>query len=648
MRSGLYMRLAADNIRRSARTYIPYLITCIVTAAMLYMIGSLSLNTGLDKMNGGYALREILRVGWIITRIFGFIFLFYTNSFLVKQRKKEFGLLNILGMQKRHIAGLLFTETLFTAAASLVCGLIFGILLDKLMYLVLTRIVDGNVILEFYISQKSLLSACVFMAVTFLIMFLSTLIQIKVAQPMQLLRSADAGEKEPKARWLMAVLGAACLGGGYYISITTKHPLQAITMFFIAVLLVIAGTYLLFMAGSIAILKIMKKNKRYYYKTKNFTSVSGMMYRMKQNAVGLANICILSTMVLVMISSTGCLMVGMNEIIAQRYPYSFIVESPDSELFEDVESFIGEENISVSESQKYSALEFAMLLEGNNLYIPEDRTYENLSDVYSVEFLDCENYNRLTGKSISLADGEILFHTDSKSLKSDVLRIMGTDHIVKEQLNEFPNIKEYEIAGHIGIVVNDISKIYELQKQAYGEYSSSINYKYYFNVDGGDKEKIYNDMIAYLRQKDVNFMLDSDFNARSDFLGLYGGLFFLGLFLGTLFIMETILIIYYKQISEGFDDKKRFEIMQKVGMSRAEVRQTIHSQIVKLFFLPLITAGMHTAFAFPLIYRLLQMMNMFMPGLFAVCLLVVFVLFAAVYAAVYLLTARAYYKIVSG
>ena len=225
---------------------------------------------------------------------------------------------------------------------------------------------------------------------------------------------------------------------------------------------------------------------------------------------------------------------------------------------------------------------------------------------------------------------------------------MGTDHIVKEQLNEFPNIKEYEIAGHIGIVVNDISKIYELQKQAYGEYSSSINYKYYFNVDGGDKEKIYNDMIAYLRQKDVNFMLDSDFNARSDFLGLYGGLFFLGLFLGTLFIMETILIIYYKQISEGFDDKKRFEIMQKVGMSRAEVRQTIHSQIVKLFFLPLITAGMHTAFAFPLIYRLLQMMNMFMPGLFAVCLLVVFVLFAAVYAAVYLLTARAYYKIVSG
>lgn len=649
MRKGLYARLAADNIKRNSRTYIPYIITCVMTSAMLYIIMSLSLNEGLDRMQGGYALKEILSFGSYVTQIFAFIFLFYTNSFLVKRRKKEFGLFNILGMEKRHIARVLLLESVYTAGISLAAGMGTGILLDKLMFLLLTKMMGGDVQLGFYISKASLVRTCIFMLFTFLLIYLNALRQIHLAKPIELLRGSDMGEKEPKTKWISAILGIALIGTGYYISIVTKNPLQALTLFFVAVLCVILGTYLLFTAGSIALLKLLKRNKRYYYKTTHFTTVSGMIYRMKQNAVGLANICVLSTMVLVMISATSCLMAGMEDVINERYPFDFSVRSADDDIYEKMESFLHDNDIEATKTKTYTSLSFQVMRDGNRFYIPEEYSLD-MDELTEFGLIDLEDYDRLTGSDIDLADNSVLLWSDDKTADLDVIDLSGMGFTVAERIEDYP-IGTMGVIKSVCLVVKDravMEEIYKLQKAAYGENASQIEHYYHFDVGSRtDQKQLYSDMRRFLDDVGISYGADAKYGAHEDLMGLYGGLFFLGVFLGTLFMMQTILIIYYKQISEGMDDKKRFEIMQNVGMSRREVKRSIRSQILTVFFLPLIMAGIHTGFSFPMIRRLLLMFRMDNTMLFAACLAASFGVFAVIYAAVYSLTARTYYKIVS-
>ena len=324
MKRGFFLKLAAGNIKKNGKTYIPYILTCIMTVAMFYIVKSLSLNPGLDSMLGGNFLNTTMGLGSGVVAIFSFIFLFYTNSFLVKQRKKEFGVFNILGMERRHIARVVGWETVYVTLISLAAGLGLGLALDKVMFLVVARIIGAEVPLGFFVSAEAIAYTIIFFLVLFILIYLNSVRQIHAADPIELLRAGNVGEKEPKANWLLTVWGIATLGGGYYIAITTRNPIASVLMFFAAVVLVIVGTYLLFTSGSIALLKMLRKNKRYYYRTKHFVSVSGMIYRMKQNAVGLANICILSTMVLVMVSTTTSMMVGMEEIIRNRYPADFV------------------------------------------------------------------------------------------------------------------------------------------------------------------------------------------------------------------------------------------------------------------------------------------------------------------------------------
>lgn len=648
MSNGFYSRLAADNIRRNRQTYLPYIITCIITTAMLYIIRSLAMNEGLDGMSGGAALKEILALGSHITRIFAFIFLFYTNSFLVKRRKKEFGLFNILGMEKRHIAKVLFMETLYTAAISLVLGMGLGILLDKLMFLLLTKLLGGDIQLGFYISGQSIIVIAVFMLTAFLLIYLNALRQIHFAKPIELLNSSNAGEKEPKTKWFMAILGVLLLAIGYNISIMTKQPLNALALFFVAVLCVIAGTYLLFTAGSIALLKMLKKNKRYYYKINHFTAVSGMMYRMKQNAVGLANICILSTMVLVMISTTSCFLAGLDDIINTRYSHEFAVYSVDEKIHGETERYLTDNNVDVETSEKYASLVFTVKREGNNFYIPENYSME-MQDICEFGIITLEDYNRLTGGQIELSDDSVLLWSGNKSVDFNELTIMDCNYSVAQRLSDFP-IGSLDIVDTACIVVKDeavMRELYEKQNALYGKNASQIKYYYYFDIGEGDEEALFNDMYGYFKNSGISFGIDAKYNAYEDAISLYGGLFFIGVFLGTLFMMQTILIIYYKQVSEGYDDKKRFEIMQNVGMTRAEVKKSIHSQIVTVFFLPLVTAGVHTGFSFPMISRIMVMFHMTNTTLFIICLLACFAAFALIYALVYGITARTYYKIVS-
>lgn len=660
MNKGFFPKLAASNIRKNGKTYIPYILTCIMTVAIFYIVKSLSLNPGLERMVGSQTLAYTMFLGSCVTALFAFIFLFYTNSFLIKRRKKEFGVFNILGMEKRHLAKTLAWESLYVGLIGLGGGLIVGIALDKVMFLIITKVIGGEISLGFFVSGKAIGTTAILFFAIFLLIFLNTVRQIHVSNPIDLLREGHAGEKEPKTKWLMTLLGLACVGAGYYMALTVENPIASIMTFFVAVILVILGTYMLFTVGSIALLKLLKKNKKYYYKTKHFTSVSGMIYRMKQNAVGLANICILSTMVLVMISSTSSLMLGMEDIIHTRYPNDFVVYSNEDsrerseEYFDEIRTLQEEQGLNVTGETQYTYLAFSSVEDGDTFHVTRNGSIMVVDSITNLIFVPLSDYNAAMGTSKTLEDGEILLYSNRKSFDYPVLKVFDKEYTVKEKLDGFlgNGIIAANAANSQYIVVRDMEEIndlYEKQKEALADIASRCRYFYGFDTDAGKEEQqsFYTAMSDMLRTSEFQGTVESSWDARTSFIGLYGGLFFIGIFLGILFIMATVLIIYYKQISEGYDDKERFEIMKKVGMSRQEVKSSIRSQVLTVFFLPLIVAGIHVAAAFPLISKLLALLNLMNTGLYIACTAVCFLVFAVMYVLVYLLTAKTYYKIVS-
>ncbi len=654
MNNKFFPKLAVDNIKKNSKTYIPYIITCIVTVSVFYIIKSLSLNPGLTEMIGSQTLSEIMFLGSIIDAIFSLIFLFYTNSFLVKRRKKEFAVFNILGMEKKHLAITLAWETLFVTLISIFGGLLLGIALDKVMFLVITKMLKSYISLGFFISKSAIVSTIIIFIAIFILIYLNTIRQIHISNPVDLLKEKNVGEKEPKSKLLIAILGAICLAIGYYLAITTKNPIASIWVFFIAVILVIAGTYMLFTAGSIAFLKLLRKNKNYYYKTKHFISVSGMMYRMKQNAVGLANICILSTMVLVMISSTSSLMIGMEEINHNRFPNDISIYTNESSIDENeeqvniVKDIQKKNNLKVTKEQKYKYLAFSGYVKGDSY----DAGFSPLSEVLC--FVPLSDYNEAMGTDMTLNKNEVLLYSNRSKYKEDKIKVLDKEYNIKEKLNSFlgNGIIESNVAPTKFIVVSDMNElndIYQNQKNTLKEFSKEIRTYYGFDIAASEDEKkvIYSEIKNELEENDYNTTVESNVGARESFMSLYGGFFFIGLFLGALFIMATVLIIYYKQISEGYEDKERFEIMQKVGMSHEEVKSSIHSQILTVFFLPLVVAGIHVSAALPLILKLLSTLGLNNAGLYIICTLVSFVAFAIMYVVVYLLTSKVYYKIVT-
>lgn len=664
MNRGFFPKLAADNIRKNGKVYFPYIVTCVVTVAIFYIVKSLSLNPGLERMVGDRTLIFTMFLGSVIAGLFAFIFLFYTNSFLIKRRKKEFGVFNILGMEKRHLARTLAWENLYVTLIALGGGLVLGIALDKIMYLVIGKILGAEVPLGFFLSPVAVLSTVALFAVIFFLIFLRAVSQIHLSNPIELLRDGSAGEREPKTRWLMAAAGAVCVGYGYYLAITVKNPLTSVFIFFGAVVLVIIGTYLLFTAGSITLLKLLRRNKKYYYQTRHFTSVSGMIYRMKQNAVGLANICILSTMVLVMISSTSSMMLGMEDILKTRYPYDFVVYSDEEdtaaadELFDAVRDLQEQEQLPVTEECCYSYLPFAAVRQGDT-FLVDSQTSGSLTEIMdsinNLIFVTLDDYNAVMGTDETLGEDEILLYANRDPYEEPVLKIFDREYRIKRHLDTFlgNGIIAANAASSQFIVVRDSAQIEEMeqkQREALGDIANGMRHFYGFDTSAGEEEQkaFYQTMTALVESRGLSApaTLESRAEARTSFMGMYGGFFFIGIFLGALFIMATVLIIYYKQISEGYEDRERFVIMQKVGMSRQEVKEAIRSQVLTVFFLPLIAAGIHVAAAFPLIKSILEVMNLSNTGLYVVCTVVCFLVFAAMYVLIYLLTARTYYRIV--
>ncbi|WP_312373180.1 ABC transporter permease [Lachnoclostridium sp.] len=661
MNSSLYAKLAATNIRKNAKNYLPYILTCLITIMMFYMMCFLANNSALGSMAGGGSLSIILSLGTIVIGIFAVIFLFYTNSFLIKRRKKEIGLYNILGMEKKHIAKVLAFENLYVAIISLTLGLSFGILLSKLMVLTLGKLLNFKIAFGFEISEFALLTTLILFVVIFLLLLLSNLRQIHLANPIELLRGKQVGEKEPKTKWILALIGLACLSGGYYISVTTKSPLQALGLFFVAVILVIIGTYCVFTAGSIAILKILRKNKRYYYKANHFISVSGMIYRMKQNAVGLANICILSTMVLVMISSTVSLYIGFEDTLRSMYPKNIAVsgysisEEEARELTDVINEITNSHQVAQKDVISYRYMSQGVKKQGNQFLWNDSYVYGETT-LYLIPLSD---YNKLLGETNTLKSDEVLvkYSNYTKSRFTDETIVIGKENFHIKEMTEVSKKDIYYKQDMIDIyyiILPDIDTFEKISKELdniKGD-NNRIHFYYGFDIDA-PKEKqleIYESIQELRAQEDVElyqkFYVRSVEDARDEFFFVYGGLFFLGLFLGTLFLMATVLIMYYKQISEGNDDRERFEIMQKVGMSQEEVKKTIHSQVLMVFFLPIVAAAIHIAFAFNVITKLLAVLGLTNVALFTTCTLVTLGVFIIFYAVVYGLTARTYYRIV--
>lgn len=641
-----YPRLAAINIKKNSKTYLPFIITCICTISMFYIMHEISINKGLDGASGSDSLKIILRLGTIVIGIFSAIFLFYTNSFLIKRRKKEIGLYNVLGLEKKHIAKVLFFEFIYTSVFSLVAGLVLGIILDKLMFLLLLKLLKFKVAFGFTISVPSIIKTLMLFAAIFFTTLLANLVQIKLLKPVDLLKGGEHGEKEPKTKWIMTIIGVIALGAGYGLALKVKSPLSALTMFFVAVILVMVGTYALFTSGSIVVLKLLRKNKGYYYKTSHFISVSGMMYRMKQNAVGLANICILSTCVLVMISTTVSLYVGMEDVLRTRYPRNILMsatqknENKEEKLDEVIETAAKNSNIQLQDKVSYWSNTYPTIKEDGKLHITSNETLS--SDVSVVVLVPISDYNRLQGDNITLDDGEAVIYSKAKDYDKNNFTVDDKSLKIKKVLDKpidaLGNGMDDIINSYV-LFVNDLDA---LGVKGYKEYSIGVD------VKGSDEDiKILsNKLNEKFKENNLEVRVDSSAGSKEDFFMLYGGLFFLGIFLGALFLMATVLIIYYKQISEGYDDKERFEIMQKVGMSKKEIKKTISSQVLMVFFLPLITAVVHIAFAFPMITKLLAVLNLKNVPLFMQSTLMTILVFAVIYGIVFSLTARVYYKIV--
>ena len=676
MKFGLYPRLALAGIRKNKRLYIPYLLTCTGMAMMYYIIIFLQHNEMLDGMRGGTTASTILALGGWVVAIFACIFLFYTHSFLLRRRKKEFGLYNILGMGRRHLVRIEIWETIFVAIGTTAAGLLCGIAFSKLAELGLMNLMHGSISYVFSISAPAIMATLLIFGVIHLLLLLRAAVAVGRTSAIQLLQSEAAGEKPPRANWFLGLLGFILLGVAYYMAVTIKEPLMALALFFVAVVLVILATYLIMISGSVLLCRQLQKNTAYYYNPRHFVSVSSMAYRMKRNGAGLASVCILATMVLVMISSTTCLYVGQEDAVNARYPRDLSVKVYgdryllDSEKLtqvrQGVESTIFNFGGNVSNVAEYRTISISGLVDGGN--IRTDSSGASVSDstrAVQIHILPLEDYNAATGQTLPLSDGQVYVAALRAEFDSDTLSIDGgmIRHVMKREIPMLGGPSAADITPSLMVVVPDFEQfVPALQDYFMEKYRSypTVVWHYAFdtdlpenqqgNIDGTtpNLEDALNGYLAGVSSDwGVGVSVESKAANRADFYGMYGGLFFLGIMLSIVFIFAAVAILYYKQLSEGYEDQSRFDIMQKVGMTKVDIRRSINSQLLTVFYLPLVLAGVHLCFAFPFIHKLLILFNLDNRGLLIGTTAVSFAVFAVLYAIVYKLTGNTYYRIVA-
>ncbi len=670
----LYLNLATANIVKNKRMYFPYILSFIGMVMMYYIMKGLATWPFVQTMRSAGELKELLNAGSYVVLILALIILYYTNTFLIKSRSKELGLYNVLGMQKKHIAIILLFENIIIFIVSYVLGILLGMVFCKFLCMLLMWILQWSMenAYNFGISFTAMIAAAEVFIVISAINYLVNIIKLKMNKPIELLRAGDAGEKEPKTKWILSIIGLGCLAYGYYLAISSNAPLKAINLILGAIILVIIGTYLLFTTVSIVILKTLKKNKAIYYKPNNFISISGMIYRMKQNAMGLASICILSCAVLTTISSTTTIYLSIEDKLKYSYPYDVSIAASSREG--EIASAMIDEALKCVDDKAKNMIRFSNkyvfgYYKNNKIEeISDDSSLKDVNDLLTCEIMPIDDYNKIMNSNMKLADDEILVHSTNRYKIADTISILGKEFKVKDTI-EKPKFEEQAssmVIDNIFIVINNTDAI-----------DSKLAFEYaniYFDLDLNEQEaikyvKAVNEKINKINPKDAvehsskpiksddglslnvsfedgNIICDSVFTAKLEAYDLNGGFIFIGGCIGLLFIFATILIIYYKQISEGYEDRERFIIMKKVGMTDDEIKKAINNQVRKIFFTPVIVAILHMAVAYLPISKVLILFGVMDSTLLLSTMAIVGVVFILIYFVVYKITSRMYYKIV--
>jgi len=655
-----YSKFALNNLVKNKRFILPYIFSAIFTIASFYILTSLSLGSNLDKLPQGIsATKQVLGFGVIVIAIFSAIFLFYTYSFLIKRRVREFGLYSVLGMTKKQIARILILETIFIAVITLVFGLAFGLLFDKLMLLVLLKLFTAGVSFGFVITPIAVFLTILLFGGIFFLLLIYTVVKISRLKIVALLKEENNGEREPKARFILAILGLGLTGYGYYLAQTIQNPIKAITMFFVAVLAVIFGTYLIFMAVSITVLKLMKNNKTFYYKPKNFISVSGLLYRMKRNAVGLANICILSTMVLVTMGTTSALYAGSEEAYNTRFPRDIIIngyrstEGKLTEIEKNVKKATQDAGVEAKDLVSYNMLNVVGRLNGTEINYESEFT-GSFDKLKSIVVLELKDYNKVSKEQKTLNTGETLLFIDKKGkYEANEITVQGVNLKIKEKLTDFPGALGTAAANVIDtyyVVVKDNADVKKIESALKKKLNMSDEegevYNYVgFNISDKTKEAQVIENFKQL-EKESNINIEGKAENETNFKGFYASFLFIGVFISMIFVVSQVVIMYYKQISEGYEDKGKFGIMRKVGLTDRQIKQSIRSQVLMIFFAPLAIATLHTVVAYPFIEKILKLFLATDNNVFLIALAVTIAVFAVFYLIVYLITSRIYYRII--
>ena len=669
MRHKLYPRLAWQGITKNKRLYLPFLLTCVGMVMMTYILLALASSPVLKTFPGGDTMPMILGLGSFTMAAFAVLFLFYTNSFLIRRRNREFGLYNILGMGKGNLAKVLAWEAVIMALFSIAAGEALGILLSKLFELVLINIVGGSVQMDFTVSVPAVTMTTLLYLGIFALLFLRSLVTVCKTNAAALLRSESYGEKPPKANWAFGLAGFVILGTAYYIAVTIKQPLTALAVFFIAVLMVIVGTYLIFISGSVLLCRMLQRNKRYYYQKNHFISVSSMAYRMKRNGAGLASVCILATMVLVMLSSTTCLYFGKEDALRTRYPSDLSIElrftQDEGSANEEnigiargmIESVIAQDNLDVQEQFDTRSAWFSGLLTVDSFERADRSTFMDYERAVDMVILPLEDYNCMTGQSLTLAPDEAYICSPRMTYTQPDIRIGELTYQIKGQQPDFGGFgaDSANITTTIYLIVPDFDAAVNALRTQDTRYPVVVSWQYSFDSGSPDETQIafITDMIDTISANKeglvyASYTVESIAFNREDFVGTYGSLFFLAILLSIVFLAAAVLILYYKQVSEGYEDQARFEIMQRVGMTKTDIRKSINSQLLLVFFLPLLFAGLHLGFAFPFIHKMLVLFNLTNLKLLIGTTIITFAVYAVFYTIVYRITSNSYYSIVAG
>lgn len=673
MRIHVYPKLAWEGIRKNKRLYVPYIAMGALMVMMYYLLRFLQDSPVIGVMRGAVTLSTVLPMGYAVIAIFSIIFLFYTNSFLIRQRYREFGLYNILGMNKQNVCMIMVWESIFVGSIAIVTGLAAGILLSKGAELVLFNLVHMDISFDLRISAVSVFYTITGYIIIYLILLLNSVIKVWFAKPLDLLKSNRVGEKMPKRTWVYAAVGMVLLGAAYYLAVSIKEPLTALMYFFLAVIMVIIGTYALFMAGSVVLCRILQKNKRYYYQPNHFISVSSMMYRMKRNGAGLASICILLTMVLVMLSSTTSLYFGIEDSLVGRYPHSVNVvvgfsdvEDLNSENLKKLYEAVRENSPEVKETDCYTMGGTSGLFsdQGINLDVTSvDVSINDYEQVGTLQVMSLKEYNRLCDADETLNADECLLYANRITYDSDTFTIVdGSSYKVKKMLDNC--VKDGDLDSMMNpsmiMVVPDFEEclktVSDFRTRTEGTVMA-LRWKCGYDVESTEQEtkeaEAIEESLARLSEtKSVDglifYSVDSREDNRESFYDLNGSLFFLGIVLSTVFLLAAVMIIYYKQLSEGYEDYTRYEIMQKVGMTKQDIRKSINSQMLTVFFSPLLMAGLHLCFAFPFLWKIMMMFGLNNRTLIIAITVICYIIFGIFYAVVYKITSNLYFYIVSG